>query len=134
GDQASWMLPFAIFGLLGAAALAFVRRRRPQGAGAGEEGLARNDPRLVTAIVFGGWFLVEAVVLSASKGIVHPYYTSALAPATGAAVAVGAAALVRLRMDRHAVLGIALLALAVIATVITQALLLHREHYLSWLT
>jgi len=31
-------------------------------------------------IVLGGWFLTEAIVLSASKGIVHPYYISALAP------------------------------------------------------
>ena len=41
---------------------------------------SRRDPRLAALLVLGGWFVVEAVVLSLSKGIVHPYYVSALAP------------------------------------------------------
>ena len=36
---------------------------------------------ILVIVVLGGWFLVEAAVLSTSKGIVHPYYVSALAPA-----------------------------------------------------
>ena len=40
----------------------------------------RRDPRLAALLVLGGWFLVEAVLLSFSSGIVHPYYLSALAP------------------------------------------------------
>ena len=47
--------------------------------------------------MLGGWFLVEAVVLSLSKGIVHPYYVSALAPGTGAMAGAGAVALRRAR-------------------------------------
>jgi hypothetical protein len=33
----------------------------------------RRDPRLAVLLVLGGWFLIEAAVLSLSKGIVHPY-------------------------------------------------------------
>jgi 4-amino-4-deoxy-L-arabinose transferase-like glycosyltransferase len=40
----------------------------------------RHDRRLAALIVLGGWFLSELVVLSFSKGIVHPYYISALGP------------------------------------------------------
>src|SRR6202030_3874360 len=60
----------------------------------------RRDPRLATLIVLGGWFLVEAAVLSLSKGIVHPYYASALAPGTGAMAGAGAVALVALLRGR----------------------------------
>jgi hypothetical protein len=87
----------------------------------------------VALIVMGGWFLMEAFVLSASKGIVHPYYVSALAPATGAMVGGGAVALARLRRASWPVSGILLTALAVIGTVAVQVVLLHREHYMLWL-
>ena len=46
--------------------------------------------------MLGGWFLVEAAVLSLSKGIVHPYYVSALAPGTAAMAGAGAVAFVEL--------------------------------------
>jgi 4-amino-4-deoxy-L-arabinose transferase-like glycosyltransferase len=59
--------------------------------------LGRRDPRLAATLVLGGWFLVEAAVLSLSKGIVHPYYTSALAPGAAAMAGAGAGAFVRLR-------------------------------------
>jgi 4-amino-4-deoxy-L-arabinose transferase-like glycosyltransferase len=118
GDQAAWMLPFAFFGLLGVALLAFLNRRR--------------DLRLAATLVLGGWFLVEAVVLSLSKGIVHPYYVSALAPGTGAMAGAGAAAFVKLARGPHRIWGIALMACAVAATVAAQIVLIHREHYMVW--
>ena len=37
----------------------------------------------------GSWFLIEALVLSVSSGIVHPYYVSALGPGTAAMVGAG---------------------------------------------
>ncbi len=120
GDQAGWMLPFALFGLLGVALLIFLDRRR--------------DPRLAGMLVLGGWFLVEAVVLSLSKGIVHPYYVSALGPGTGAMAGAGAASFVGLARERgtRRICGLALMACAVASTVVVQVVLLHREHYLEW--
>ncbi len=84
------MLPFALFGLF-AIALTLVDRRREESPPRG-----RRDPRLALLLVLGGWFLVEAAVLSLSKGIVHPYYVSALAPGTGAMAGAGALAFVEL--------------------------------------
>jgi 4-amino-4-deoxy-L-arabinose transferase-like glycosyltransferase len=186
GDQAGWLLPFALFGLLGLALLTLFDRApvdgeaststgarpastdaRPAAAtdpppaesvatSAGAERSAfppapgddtarrrstgptrpriawRRDPRLATALVLGGWFLVEAVVLSLSKGIVHPYYVSALAPGTGAMAGAGAMAFIKLargRIERR-VLAIVLVACAVAATALVEVVLMHREHYM----
>jgi 4-amino-4-deoxy-L-arabinose transferase-like glycosyltransferase len=122
GDQGGWTLPFALFGLL-ALALLVLSQWRQRG---------RRDPRVATLLVLGGWFLVEAVVLSASKGIVHPYYVSALAPATGAMAGAGLVALAQLARSRLRVAALALSGLAVAATVAAQAVLAHREHYMHW--
>jgi 4-amino-4-deoxy-L-arabinose transferase-like glycosyltransferase len=109
GDQDGWTIPFALFGTiaLGVIAVARSRRRRlgsggdsdrPADASAtGGPDFARRGSLTALTLVWGGWFLVEALVLSASKGIVHPYYASALAPATGAMAGVGAVAIVWLR-------------------------------------
>ncbi|MEA2202407.1 MAG: hypothetical protein QOI89_3003 [Solirubrobacteraceae bacterium] len=188
GDQGAWMVPFALFGLLGLALLGLAARRPlaapsargPAGGGSGEsggdpasaghgagepgggpapaerlagepgggpartEGLAREpggdpaltgrrDPRLATTLVLGGWFLTEAVLLSLSKGIVHPYYLSALGPGTGAMAGAGAVAFVSLARGPRRMWGLALVAVAVGATVAAQLVLLRREHYLVWL-
>ena len=84
--------------------------------------------------MLGGWFLVEAVVLSLSKGIVHPYYVSALAPGTGAMAGAGVMAFVELARKRgpRRIAGLALTACAVASTIAVQVVLLHREHYLEW--
>jgi 4-amino-4-deoxy-L-arabinose transferase-like glycosyltransferase len=188
GDQAGWMIPFALFGLIALIRLAYTswrsaRGSRPEdpavasaaapgppgptvgaaapapgpavGEGAraapaaaalpawdasaqpaaeeGETRTWRRDPRLATTLILGGWFLVEVIVLSLSKGIVHPYYVSALAPATGAMAGAGAVALVRLRHGPKPLWGIVLAALAVIGTVAVQIVLLHREDFMLWL-
>ena len=120
GDQAGWMLPFALFGLLSVALLVLLDRGR--------------DRRLAALLALGGWFLVEAVVLSLSKGIVHPYYVSALAPGTGAMAGVGAVAFAELAVGRGSrrIGGLTLTACAVAATVAVQVMLMHREHYMVW--
>jgi 4-amino-4-deoxy-L-arabinose transferase-like glycosyltransferase len=132
GDQAGWMLPFALFGLLGVALLTLADRRpgtRPQ---EDTPRPGRRDPRLATVLMLGGWFLVEAVVLSVSKGIVHPYYLSALAPGTGAMAGAGAVAFVRLAQGERRLWGLALVPCAVAGTVAAQVVLMRREHYMLW--
>ena len=91
----------------------------------------RRDPRLAVLIVLGGWLLVEAAVLSLSKGIVHPYYVSALGPGVRprwSAPARYAFARFAGRRDWRLLLR----AGAAAATVPAQLVLLHRDHYMSW--
>ena len=75
GDQAGWLLGFAV--MAGLALLVLTRLRR-------------RDPRTGWLIGVGGAFLTTAVVFSFASGIFHPYYVSFLAP--WAAMLVGAGA------------------------------------------
>ena len=111
GDQCAWLLAFALIGLVALA------RTRP----------ARGDPRLAGLIVFGGFLLCEAGFLSLSKGIVHPYYVSALGPGVAVMVGLGLAAMVG--SARRST--VALMLAAVLVTAVVQILLLHRAHYLA---
>jgi 4-amino-4-deoxy-L-arabinose transferase-like glycosyltransferase len=111
GDQGAWMLAFALVGLT---AIALTRP-------------ARRDPRLAGLMVFGGFLLCEAGFLSVSRGIVHPYYVSALGPGTAVMVGAGLAAMVRPARPWSPLLMLA----AVLATAVVQILLLHRAHYLA---
>jgi 4-amino-4-deoxy-L-arabinose transferase-like glycosyltransferase len=83
GGQASWLLPAALLAL---AALAWMSRRAP-----------RTDRTRAAILLWGGWLLVTGAVFSLMAGIIHPYYTVALAPPIGALVGMGAAGLWRLR-------------------------------------
>jgi 4-amino-4-deoxy-L-arabinose transferase-like glycosyltransferase len=74
GDQAGWLLGFAI--VAGAGVLVASRLRR-------------SDARTGWLIVIGGAFLTSAIVFSFSKGIFHPYYVSFLAPFVAALVGAG---------------------------------------------
>jgi 4-amino-4-deoxy-L-arabinose transferase-like glycosyltransferase len=117
-DQAAWLLPFALLGLIALGITAFAGER------------ARRNPRLATLIVFGGWMLVEAAILSFSKGIVHPYYVSAMGP--GAAVMVGGGATAFAWLVRHRHRGMLLLPCAVVASVAVQIVILSEQHYMGW--
>ncbi len=83
GSQISWLLPAALVAI---AALAWLTFRRP-----------RADALRASLIVWGGWLLVTGVVLSYASGIIHPYYTVALAPAIAALVGLGVVTLWRSR-------------------------------------
>jgi 4-amino-4-deoxy-L-arabinose transferase-like glycosyltransferase len=137
GRQGGWLVPFALLSVL-ALLVARTRglpRRRPAGVREEpSEPFDRRDRRLAAVLVLGGWFVVEAVVLSAAGGIVHPYYISALAPPTAAMVGAGAALFVdegrrRRRLGLLAGLGV----VALLSTVAAQSVLLERDHYLKWL-
>jgi len=75
GDQAGWLLGFAV--VAGLALLVLTRLRR-------------RDPRTSWLIAVGGAFLTTAVVFSFASGIFHPYYVSFLAPFAAALVGAGA--------------------------------------------
>jgi 4-amino-4-deoxy-L-arabinose transferase-like glycosyltransferase len=123
GDQGAWLLPFALAGLLAFALLVLGdgRKRGWQPA---------DRARLALLLAFGGWFVVEAGVLSLSKGIVHPYYVSALGPGVAAMVGVGAFAFAEFAKRRD--WRLLLLLAAVGATVPVQLSLLHKADYMSW--
>jgi 4-amino-4-deoxy-L-arabinose transferase-like glycosyltransferase len=144
GGQAGWLLPFSLGGLIACCALLAGSQRRPDARSLGAEAsnggpppaaahssLGRRDPRLAGICVLGGWFLVEATLLSLASGIVHPYYTSALAPGACAMVGAGLVGFVAL-IERDRRWG-ALLAATVVATVATEIALLDRSEYMQWL-
>jgi 4-amino-4-deoxy-L-arabinose transferase-like glycosyltransferase len=74
GDQAGWLIGFAIVAGLG---LLVATRLR------------RSDSRSGWLIAVGGAFAVSAVVFSYASGIFHPYYVSFLAPWTAMLVGAG---------------------------------------------
>jgi 4-amino-4-deoxy-L-arabinose transferase-like glycosyltransferase len=75
GDQAGWLLGFAL--ITGLALIVMTRLRR-------------RDPRTGWLIVVGGALLTTAVTFSYASGIFHPYYVSLLAPFAAALVGAGA--------------------------------------------
>jgi 4-amino-4-deoxy-L-arabinose transferase-like glycosyltransferase len=79
GGQASWLLPAALICLVGGL---WVSRRAP-----------RTDRTRAALLLWGGWLVVTALVFSYGSGVIHTYYTVALAPAIAALVAIGAARL-----------------------------------------
>jgi 4-amino-4-deoxy-L-arabinose transferase-like glycosyltransferase len=74
GTEASWLLPAALIGLV--AGLWFTRHA------------ARTGPVRAGLLLWGGWLLVTGAVFSFMDGIIHPYYTVALAPAIAALVGI----------------------------------------------
>jgi 4-amino-4-deoxy-L-arabinose transferase-like glycosyltransferase len=75
GGQASWLLPAALLAL----GLGLVATRRAP----------RTDRARAALLLWGGWLVVTGLVFSLGSGIIHTYYTVALAPAIAALVAIG---------------------------------------------
>jgi 4-amino-4-deoxy-L-arabinose transferase-like glycosyltransferase len=117
GGQIAWLLPLAAAGL---AAGLWSRRGTP-----------RTDRRRAAYLLWGGWALVHALVFSFMTGIVHSYYTVAMAPAVAALVGMGTVDLWRLRDDPRTRWA---LPAAIAATGLTAYVLLDRTpDFLPWL-
>jgi hypothetical protein len=82
-------------------------------------------------LLWGGWLIVTVLVISLARGIIHPYYSVAVAPAIGAMVGIGSSALWQRRADLAARLT---LAVALAATTVWGFILLDRApQWLPWL-
>jgi 4-amino-4-deoxy-L-arabinose transferase-like glycosyltransferase len=134
GGQISWLLPAALLAI--GALLWLAWRARPSRLsnqnGLGEQnglpdrrGLV-NGRDLAAVLLWGGWLLITAVVFSYMQGIIHPYYTVALAPAIAALTGIGA---VRLwQVAGHGVLAARCwLAVGIATTAIWSYVLLDRS-------
>jgi 4-amino-4-deoxy-L-arabinose transferase-like glycosyltransferase len=74
GGQISWLLPAAAVAMVAGLALCWNAQRT-------------NKAR-AALIIWGGWLSITAVTLSYMQGIVHTYYTVALAPAIAAVIGI----------------------------------------------
>ncbi|GAB11253.1 hypothetical protein GOARA_066_00040 [Gordonia araii NBRC 100433] len=75
GTEIAWLLPAALIALIAGLWLG--------------RGAARTDTTRAALLLWGGWLFVTAVVFSHMKGIMHPYYAVALAPAIAAIAGIG---------------------------------------------
>lgn len=99
GFEIGWLLPAALLALV---VVLVVRRRAP-----------RTDLVRGGAILFGGWLLIDGLVLSYMKGMAHPYYCLSVAPALAGLVAIGGSEAWR---ARHTIFGRSALAAMILAT------------------
>jgi len=99
GFEIGWLLPAALLALV---VVLVVRRRAP-----------RTDLVRGGAILFGGWLLIDGLVLSYMKGMAHPYYCLSVAPALAGLVAIGGSEAWRVR---HTIFGRSALAAMILAT------------------
>ncbi len=76
GFEIGWLVPAALLSLV----LVLVARGRAP----------RTDIVRAGALLFGGWLLIDGLILSYMKGMVHPYYCLSLAPAVAGMFAIGA--------------------------------------------
>ncbi len=75
GFEIGWLVPAALLAIV----LVLISRGRAP----------RTDPVRAATLLFGGWLVVNGLVLSFMKGMVHPYYCLSLAPAVAGMVGIG---------------------------------------------
>jgi 4-amino-4-deoxy-L-arabinose transferase-like glycosyltransferase len=75
GFEIGWLLPAALLAMV----LVLISRGRAP----------RTDLIRAAAILFGGWMLVDGLILSYMKTMVHPYYCLSFVPAVAGMFAVG---------------------------------------------
>jgi 4-amino-4-deoxy-L-arabinose transferase-like glycosyltransferase len=117
GGQAAWLIPAAL--VLGIVLLVATLRA------------PRTDRLRASAVIWLGWLLLTGLTISFAQGIIHEYYTVALAPAIGALVGIGAATLWQRRQEPWARIT---LALVVAGSALWASVLLGRSaSWLPWL-
>ncbi|MDQ2879780.1 MAG: glycosyltransferase family 39 protein [Actinomycetota bacterium] len=117
GTQAAWLLPAAL--LLLVVGL-WLTRRAP-----------RTDLTRAGLLLGGGWVLVTALVFSYMSGIIHQYYTVALAPGIAAILAIGGR---EIWQRRRTWPGRTILAVATAGTAVwAQTMLGWSPEFLPWL-
>lgn len=117
GTQIGWLLPAAVLGL---AAGLWLTRRAP-----------RTDPARASLLLWGGWLVVTGIVFSFADGIVHAYYTVALAPAVAAVFAIGVTMLWRRRSA--AAVRICLAGITAVTALVAAVLLGRASDWQPWL-
>ena len=118
GGQASWLIPAAMVVLIGGLAW---RRGAP-----------RTDRVRAALLLWGGWLVVSGAVFSFGGGVIHTYYTVALAPAIAALVAIGASVVWHRREQPAARIGAAVM---IAITAAWAIVLLHRSpSWETWIT
>jgi 4-amino-4-deoxy-L-arabinose transferase-like glycosyltransferase len=117
GGQISWLIPAALILLL---AGLWLTRRAP-----------RTDLTRASLLLWGGWLVVTAATFSLMRGIFHPYYTVALAPAVAGLVGTGVA--VAWRRRREPVAMVALCGATAITAVWSYLLLARSPDWHPWL-
>ncbi len=117
GGQIAWLLPSVL--LLGAGLL-WLGRRAP-----------RTDAVRAAVIIWGSCVAVTALTFSFMAGIIHPYYTVALAPGIAGLAGLGG---VLLWQRRDQPVAAAVLAVAIVAAgAMAAELLVRTAAYLPWL-
>ncbi|WP_328349831.1 glycosyltransferase family 39 protein [Mycobacterium sp. NBC_00419] len=114
GFEIGWLVPTALLAIV---LVAISRGRAP-----------RTDRVRAATVLFGGWLVVNGLVLSFMKGMVHPYYCLSLAPAVAALVGIGGH---EMWGRRHSLFGRLGLASLILSTGVWNWLLLGRNG--TWL-
>jgi 4-amino-4-deoxy-L-arabinose transferase-like glycosyltransferase len=117
GGQIAWLLPSVL--VLGAALL-WLGRRAP-----------RTDAVRASVLFWGSWVLVTGLTFSFMAGIIHPYYTVALAPGIAGLAGLGGVLLWQRRARLVAALPLA--AAIVVAGLMAFELLGRSAGYVPWL-
>lgn len=117
GAEIGWLLPAA---LICAGAGLILTRRAP-----------RTDPTRAALIIWTGWLVVTSAVFSYANGIVHSYYTVALAPAIAACLGIGANLLWRKRAEPPC--ATALAGTVLVTVILAVVLLARRPDWMPWL-
>jgi len=115
--EISWLIPAAIVAFI---AIIVLRWGKP-----------RTDAIRAGGILFFCWMLVDGIVLSYMQGMIHPYYTLAIAPGIAGTVGIGVAAA---WAERNRLIGRGFLAAMVVAAGIWGFVVADRApHWNGWL-